>query len=557
MRRVTSAAIVLLGRLLRLLRVGKLVHFFRSSRAPSPRTSTSLTDLPSDVLYLIFALLSDRSRDRTWYGGFCDGFYLIPVSETCRYMRQQAKPWIFREVYNWNREEGDVWPKSLWPFIVQVHLRDCSIYSTVPITLSSDLFKTLPLLLSLSRVILDLRIAIPPDKLVALSLLPQLRSLELRQARLDGPSLSLPQASFASLERLVISIWRISQVLRIRDVDQQRECVNVAVLLRAASGSLTTLSISGDLVSRDFLSIKWPCLRNLTITEHTPAPYLSVPDIISQMTAVRRLSVLYTADKSRDVGERRPPFTLGVRGGDIVNASPYLREVTLSNLQPDDPIFQQLPSRLEALHIVAAEDLYLPVATASRNKKWAPLAAATALTVLKNIFRLTDITELTLTLDHFATPALVHRIATALPSLQVLELGHAEYPQGSLERRDVRDHALLEPLTRLTSLRRLRISLDFYERIGRYHDRQRAAQIRAARWFLIHLPALQDIAFSCDNWFSWRSYYPLERVSWATYSRAVLFLEAVPTPPPTPSGSRVDFRSRAPSPVETRSTILS
>jgi hypothetical protein len=25
--------------------------------------------------------------------------------------------WIFREVYNWSRADGDVWPETLWPFI--------------------------------------------------------------------------------------------------------------------------------------------------------------------------------------------------------------------------------------------------------------------------------------------------------------------------------------------------------------------------------------------------------------------------------------------------------
>ncbi|KAJ7216638.1 hypothetical protein GGX14DRAFT_605630 [Mycena pura] len=326
---------------------------------------------------------------------------------------------------------------------------------------------------SLTKVILDLEIAIPSDQLVALSLLPHLRSLELRQARMDGPSLSLSQASFALLTTLVISIWVISPFLRTRSVDQKREFDNVVALLQAVSGSLTTLSISGDLLSPESLTIKWPYLRNFSVTEHTPTPYLLVPELISRMPELRQLSVLFTADSTRDVGELHPPFTVGVRGGEILtNSSPHLHSVTLSNVEPSDPIFQQLPCTLDALRIVAAEDLYIPLPAAPYRRKWAPLTPTMTLTILKGISHFVDLAELTLTLAYFAPPTLIDDIATAFPRLHTLELERAAYTRARFYREDVRDSALLVPLARLLWLRRLRISLDFYERVEFYSDNQ-------------------------------------------------------------------------------------
>ncbi|KAJ7472052.1 hypothetical protein FB451DRAFT_313658 [Mycena latifolia] len=132
-------------------------------------------------------------------------------------------------------------------------------------------------------------------------------------SRLDGPSLRFARLSFASLESLVMCIWKFTVAVGTREVDRQCECNNVVALLQAVSGSLTTLTISGDLLSLHFLSLKWPHLQKFVITEHTPTPYLSVPELTSQMPALR-VQVLFSADLARRDTELRPPFALGTLG---------------------------------------------------------------------------------------------------------------------------------------------------------------------------------------------------------------------------------------------------
>lgn len=45
---------------------------------------------------------------------------LIALSSVCRDLRALAMPVIYREIYNWRRAGGDVWPDTLWPFFVCV-----------------------------------------------------------------------------------------------------------------------------------------------------------------------------------------------------------------------------------------------------------------------------------------------------------------------------------------------------------------------------------------------------------------------------------------------------
>jgi hypothetical protein len=73
--------------------------------------------LPADVLDLVFADLYDIPNERRRYDyEVCKGQFLLPLSESCWYLRRHTLPWIFREVYNAGRPDGAVWPESLWPF---------------------------------------------------------------------------------------------------------------------------------------------------------------------------------------------------------------------------------------------------------------------------------------------------------------------------------------------------------------------------------------------------------------------------------------------------------
>ncbi|KAJ7485046.1 hypothetical protein B0H11DRAFT_2412841 [Mycena galericulata] len=446
----------------------------------NPNPGPSLTTIPTDVLDIIFLLLWNTAkfrrrhgRPRAWNAEDFTGAELIPISTTCRYLRERSKPWIFRKVYNWSRTEGDIWPDTLWPSFAEVHLRDRSIWPSKNIILSTAIFKALPVMSSLKKVTSQMDTPVSPELLLTATIAP-------------------------------------------RDVDRQIESSNVPVvtLLQTVSGRLTSLSISGDLMSLDFLSIKWPLSRNFVVTENTPVQYIPVPETISQMPALRKLSILHSADLSRNPEDLHPPFTLGTLDGRpliLTTSSPNLHSVTLSNLLPTDPIFAQLPASLEALHIVAVRDVYIPERSAPEMFQETPLTSVGVLTVISLISQLTELTELTLTLDHFPTPALIGVIAGESPRLRFLELGCSGYPC---------DVALIEPLEQLTYLTYLLISLDFFDRLPPIF--QQNDQERAAGWFLGQLPALQIVAFSFEEWLHWYPDMVLERISWRTYHRGNL-----------------------------------
>lgn len=103
-------------------------------------------------------------------------------------------------------------------------------------------------------------------------------------------------------------------------------------------------------------------LQNFIVTEHTPTPYIAVPELVSKMPTLRDLSVLYSADLSQapEAGEIYPPPRLGAPGGGLLTqCSTLLTSITLSNLEPADPIFAQLPRSLESLHLLAMQDGYI------------------------------------------------------------------------------------------------------------------------------------------------------------------------------------------------------
>lgn len=190
--------------------------------------------------------------------------------------------------------------------------------------------------------------------------------------------------------------------------------------LKNLTRSLTALQISGDLLCPEFLSLRWLQLRKFTVTEHTPTPYIPLPELVSQMPALRELSILFTVDvtRNRDTGAIYPPFRLGSATGELLTLrSPFLASVTLSNLEPADPIFAQLPRALPSLHLMAMVDGYLPIQGRPAKLWEAPLTNSTALIALENISHLRDLVELSLTLNDFATAALIHRLALVFPQL--------------------------------------------------------------------------------------------------------------------------------------------
>jgi hypothetical protein len=88
---------------------------------------------------------------------------------------------------------------------------------------------------------------------------------------------------------------------------------------------------------------------------------------------------------------------------------------------------------------MAMVDGYLPIQGRPAKLWEAPLTNSTALIALENISHLRDLVELSLTLNDFATAALIHRLALVFPQLRFLELGNSSYLYSAQLCADVRD----------------------------------------------------------------------------------------------------------------------
>ncbi|KAJ7728584.1 hypothetical protein DFH07DRAFT_221913 [Mycena maculata] len=527
--------------------------FKRKPISPSRRSVTLLT-VPTDVLHIIFQILRDETGPITGRYRHLEGFdreahngaQLLPLSETCHYLREEALPWIFREVYNWNRRGEDVWPDTLWPFFVTVHLRDRSVRHPADLALPLNIFSSLPMLPALTKVTVRIDPAVPAELIQALSLVPNLRYLEIHQARFDGTPtpLSLP---FAALESLQLSICGFQGCfIRSDNIDRAGETRNVFLLLRTLTDRLTRLQISGDYLSLDFLALDWVHLWEFTVTDHTPTPYIAVPDLICRMPALRDLSILFSADATRNAQDIHPPFQLGIADGGLLNdCSPLLTTITLSNSEPADPLFAQLPPSLESLHLLTMRDWFVDLSRSSTHRRilLAPLTSTTVITTLQHISHLQDLAELSLTLNIFPTAHLIESIAAIFPRLRILQWGHSTYGHGNDFCEDVRDETIVTALHKFPFLTDLRIALDFTER-----DFQEGPQKRAAYWFLERLPNVRTIAFL---WNRGVRYYGYPAVVWKVWDRSLLLR---PPPPSSPPPSiHIDFEAPAIPPWEIES----
>ncbi|KAJ7609519.1 hypothetical protein FB45DRAFT_1010500 [Roridomyces roridus] len=503
-----------------------------SNQPPSP--PPTLATLPPDILYLVFELLyspSDTANRSRYNHEKFKGRLLLPLSQTCWHLRVHTLPWIFRDVYNWDCTDESTWPETLWPFFQTVHIRDRSIRRPRNISLPPAMYHALSSMSSVTVVTLRMHDPVPVRLFQALSLVPQLRCLEVHQARFDGPADYSP-LRFPNLKALLITVKGFEGVLRSDGIDRRSELSNVMALLNNLGSTLATLQISGDLLPLEFRSIKWLQLAAFTVTEHTPTPYVAVSGLVSNMPALTRLSVLYTADL-KHTGDLFPPFTLGTSGGGLLSFTcPLLASVALSNMQPTDPIFTQLPPTLRSLHLLALTDGDAPgQAVLPRRYLEAPLTHATAQVTLGCLSYLTELTEFSLTLDDFVEAPLIQHVASHFPQLRNLEIRHATYEFDARWNSDVRDPNILAALQHFPSLAHLRISLNFFDRDIDPEREQR----RAARWLFQGLPTLLTVSFLWVR--PWRL-FGLESVAWNAWNRAALMARAPsPSPPSSPSSS--------------------
>ncbi|CAK5271966.1 unnamed protein product [Mycena citricolor] len=248
----------------------------------------TLSYLPEDIICLIAHIFVSSEPARGWkvWGEEQNAYRsLFPLSEACKRLRENLKPLLFRAIHNWNIDEKTVWPRAIWPHAVEVNLRDHAVRNLRVLKLTDDVYAALSHMPLLTTVILRYNASVPSDALRCVGALSGLTSLEIHQARLDGPVPS--SLDFPSLQRLLVSVSGFRGI---------PDCVS---------------SMSGDLLPDDFGDIRWPRLRTLTISEHTPATYLPVPALIAQMPQLQKLQLLYAVDMARTPDELHPPFIYG------------------------------------------------------------------------------------------------------------------------------------------------------------------------------------------------------------------------------------------------------
>ncbi|KAK7028739.1 hypothetical protein R3P38DRAFT_934656 [Favolaschia claudopus] len=510
-----------------------------SSSGLGPSFSPTISTLPDDVLGLMLQILCHkwfvdiRPNRRVPRFDFerCQGESLLGLSLTCRALRAQILPWIFREVYNWEASRGTVWPVSLWPYIKIVHIRDRTARDLRNLEITAETVNSLSMMPSLVKLTLRLESCIPSDVLRVISLSRSLLCFEIHQARFDG-EFSSSSLSFPALETLVMSTAGFWGVVGQDDVERPEQAFVVDSLLKAVSDRLTELRISGDLISTTFPSIAWSRLRKLAITEHPPTPYIPVCDIVSNMPVLRHLEVLYTLDITGEDARRRrifPSFYLGDESGRALSDScPLLSVISLGNLLPSDPIFAQLPPRLPSFHLRAPVDPYNYVKGFPHHAS-RPFNEHTLPCVLPRLRHLQDLKELCLDLESFVHAALIHHIGLALPRIEVLEFGLPRYPCMSSPSRfnpADRNPTILTALNLFSHLLHLRIVMDFPVI---YFDRRYPREV-TAQWFLRGVPTLQTVSFA-EMTDIYRSGF--QEVSWDRWDRGV-FDFVVPTSPPTP-----------------------
>ncbi|KAF7295546.1 hypothetical protein MIND_01094600 [Mycena indigotica] len=473
----------------------------------------SLVSLPTDILAVIFDYLEvGETRIESPH------INLLSLSLTCRKLRVAILPRVFRKICSHSASCESVWPKSLWPFFRTLRLRDEDTRTPV---LSPELLDVLSALPAVTKIVLSTESVIPTDFFSAVAGLGTLQVLELRQLRLDGetPSMPLP---FPSLTNLILSIVGPRGATRVSGIDVDCEKQNVASLLKNLAPRLERLTISGDLLSPSICDTLWPKLRELVVTEHTPIPYIATHRLLAHMPALHSLSLLYTADVSRDktVG-LHPPLTLGTSHDMLTTYSPHLTAVTLSNTSLHDPIFDQLPLTLDSLSILPMWDLHGHLAYPGGLGE-VRFFRDRASELLRRLVRFNYLTEFTfVAMVVNPKPAFVDLIATSFPLLQTLHLGQRVFREFDTYLIEMNDSHFIASLGNLPALRHLKFSLDIY-----YPAADRGAPATAAWLLLKQLPNLQTVSYR------WRHYSISPRSGiWYSWDRSILLQ---PIPPQLP-----------------------
>lgn len=133
------------------------------------------------------------------------------------------------------------------------------------------------------------------------------------------------------------------------------EYFNVRTIIHIPSHNLCYLSIAGDLVDLTALAnTDWPNIRTLILTNHSPTrPRLPLAVIVSRMPRLETLTALFSV-----AVEYTSPFIFCPKSKEplqLCSILPQLKALTLSNVFPEDHIFNQLPPGLMKM-ILALRD---------------------------------------------------------------------------------------------------------------------------------------------------------------------------------------------------------
>ncbi|KAF8214097.1 hypothetical protein K438DRAFT_996802 [Mycena galopus ATCC 62051] len=180
-----------------------------------------------------------------------------------------------------------------------VNIRD-SVPHRAPLPLASELFSALKGMATLTKVTLHLGL------FRRFHWFQTFFVLQVRLARLDGV-FSPVDLLFTSLSRLLISISGCGGAHRATEIDRVAEMRNVAAFLHILADRLVNLCISGDLLSFEFASLRWPNFRKFDSVELAPTPFIHVPELLAHIPALRAI-------RSKQVGRDGPANNTGTSG---------------------------------------------------------------------------------------------------------------------------------------------------------------------------------------------------------------------------------------------------
>ncbi|KAF5371875.1 hypothetical protein D9615_009582 [Tricholomella constricta] len=344
--------------------------------------------------------------------------------------------------------------------------------------------------------------------LFSTSTISQLKTLELSGSRLDGPSLVHAFSRLRHLSSLIVTIYDE----RPSDINIVEEHKNIANILQTLGPTLSHLTVAGDLIEFETLAtIKWPQLRTLRLVNHVPhGKIIPLPIVVSQMPLLRTLGYDFCA------GVEHRDATIFCHDGEgnlprLSSVLPGLTSLSISNVQSEDRIVEQLPLSLQALRVVARRDPWYPTRKSDPYRwHYSSLNEIDTFRWIDAAAKLAYLVELALTLENAPSPTVLAAIASACPQLRILELEQARFEK-NYRMSPYTTESLVEALIQLHDLRDLRITME----IGVHNPPVRKqsyppsyASIRAAKRSLLQedgllfakaLRSLESISFLYHN----------------------------------------------------------